>query len=174
MRGLIHLYCGDGKGKTTCAMGLGLRAVGADKKVFMLQFLKSDNCSEHRAIRQLQGFDYRTVMEFTKFVFQMSDAEKEDVKTKSEEAFDEVCEMCRRGEVDLLILDEVLGCIDVRLLSEDKVVAFLETKPEALEVVLTGRGPSQRLIDLSDYVSEIKKIKHPYDQGIGARKGIEY
>ena len=113
-------------------------------------------------------------MEFTKFVFQMSDVEKEDVKTKSEEAFDEVCEMCRRGEVDLLILDEVLGCIDVGLLSEDKVVAFLETKPEALEVVLTGRGPSQRLIDLSDYVSEIKKIKHPYDQGIGARKGIEY
>ncbi len=174
MKGLVHIYCGDGKGKTTCALGLGLRACGNGMNVFMLQFLKSNHSSEHNAIRQLINFRYTTVMDSVKFVFQMTDAEKQALKEANEAKFAEIRKECEAGKIDLLILDEAVGCVNVGLLDEAELIRFLKEKPEGLEVVLTGRDPSKALMDAADYISEIRKIKHPFDRGIEARKGIEF
>ena len=88
--------------------------------------------------------------------------------------FEEIVAITKNNKYDMLILDEVLGAVALNMLSENKLINFLENKPKGLEVILTGRDPSEKLCSLADYISEIKKIKHPYDKGINARKGIEY
>ncbi|SFD02432.1 cob(I)yrinic acid a,c-diamide adenosyltransferase [Clostridium uliginosum] len=172
--GLIHIYCGDGKGKTTAAMGLGIRAAGRDKKVLLTQFLKDNNTGELISIEKL-GENFKVlkgepVKKFFKF---MSEEEQIHTKKEHEERFKKVISKAIKENVDLLILDEIIASINLDLVSLEEVINFLKTKPKGLEVVLTGRNPDERLVELADYVSEIKAIKHPYNQGINSRIGIE-
>lgn len=170
-RGLIHIYCGDGKGKTTCAMGLTLRAAGSGKKVLLHQFLKNNKSSERRYIDQLPEITVVPGKELAKFTFQMTEEEIAQVTKDNDEMFEKLTEMAK--DYDMLVLDESVYSMANKTLSEDKVIEFLKNKPEHLEVVLTGRNPSDRLKELADYVSEIQKVKHPFDQGINSRLGIE-
>ncbi len=172
VKGLIHIYTGDGKGKTTCALGLAVRATGSGRKVYFLQFLKSWGCSEHKV--HVDGLTMKTVEEKVKFVFNMDDEEKEENRKLNEQKFREVTEMVVREGYDMLVLDEIIGTIMMEQISLDTVVDFLKNKPENLEVVMTGRDAPKELVDLADYVSEIRKIKHPFDKGMPARKGIEF
>lgn len=169
--GLIHLYCGDGKGKTTAALGLCLRALGAGMKVCLMQFLKDGNSSELNLLRMLPDLCILEAPKICKFTFQMNEAEKADCRRRQTEAFAQALETAKSA--DLLILDEALGAIATGTLMESAVLHFLQNKPEGLEVVLTGRNPSEALLACAHYVTEMKKCKHPYDQGIAARKGIE-
>ncbi|MBW6409215.1 cob(I)yrinic acid a,c-diamide adenosyltransferase [Clostridium weizhouense] len=172
--GLIHIYCGDGKGKTTAAMGLGMRACGREKKVLLTQFLKDNNTGELLSIEKLgenfQVYKGEPVKSFFKFM-----SEEEQFKTKNEHSkrFKEVTLKSINEDIDLLILDEIIASINLNLIDLQEVMEFLKSKPKGLEVVLTGRNPNQVLIDIADYVSEIKVIKHPYQKGINSRIGIE-
>lgn len=171
--GCIHLYCGDGKGKTTAAMGLAVRAAGSGCRVLVLQFLKDGKSSELRVLRNVPGIHVLDGQPVKKFTFQMNSDEKQACKLQHTAALQEAIAVAERESTDLLILDECLGAIGSGTLDESVVLDFLRHKPAHLEVVLTGRDPSDALIELADYVSEIRKIKHPFDQGLAARMGIE-
>lgn len=171
--GLIHIYTGDGKGKTTAAMGLILRASGRGLKVILGQFLKGRETGELQTLGLLPGVQVFRGKPLTKFSFQMSEAEKAEVLQSHNAFLSDLIRRCRDELPDLLVLDEVIGACGTKLLDEELLLDFLRHKPAHLEVVLTGRNPSQPLLDLADYVSEICKRKHPFDRGIPAREGIE-
>lgn len=172
-QGLIELYCGDGKGKTTAALGLILRASGRGFKVILCQFLKGWETGELKTLSLLPGVQVFRAPGITKFSFQMSDQEKQTVLQHHDELLAQVIDRCRAENTDMLVLDEALGACSTGLLTESKLLDFLKKKPNGLEVVLTGRNPSPELLHAADYVSEICKRKHPYDKGIKARVGIE-
>ena len=169
--GLVHLYCGDGKGKTTCGVGLTVRAAGSGRKVLFHQFLKDNSSSERKVLERLPEVTILPGRNYEKFTFQMTAGELEEVLENNDSIFRTLCRQA--AQYDVLVLDEALYAIDKGLLSEEPVLAFLEEKPAGLEVVLTGRNPSQKMMDHADYISEICKRKHPFDRGISARIGIE-
>ncbi|WWU64001.1 cob(I)yrinic acid a,c-diamide adenosyltransferase [Clostridium baratii] len=172
--GLIHIYCGDGKGKTTAAMGLGIRAAGRSKKVLLTQFLKSNKTGELNSIEKLSEFFHVVKgVPAKKFVWNMNEEEKLEVKKEHTNRFREVTKKAIEEEYDLLILDEIIATINRDFVKLTEVIDFLKNKPKGLEVVMTGRNPKEELIELADYVSEIKAIKHPYNKGIKSRVGIE-
>lgn len=172
--GLIHIYCGDGKGKTTAAMGLGMRAAGRSKKVLLTQFLKSNKTGELNSIEKLSEFFHVVKgVPAKKFVWNMNEEEKLEVKKEHTNRFREVTKKAIEEEYDLLILDEIIATINRDFVMLSEVIDFLKNKPTGLEVVMTGRNPNEELIELADYVSEIKAIKHPYNKGIKSRVGIE-
>ncbi len=171
--GLIHIYCGDGKGKTTAAMGLALRCSGHGNKVLIVQFLKNRDTGELKSLALLPGVEVLRGKETPKFTFQMTADEKIRVLKEHEALFEQMREKCSAGEIDLLILDEIIGACDKGLFEEKMLIDFLKKKAPEMEVVLTGRNPSPELLKMGDYVSEICKRCHPFDKGIKAREGIE-
>ncbi len=174
-RGLIHIYTGDGKGKTTCAVGLCVRAVGQGLNVLFVQFFKHNKTpsGEKETIQrflpqiELIRSDVRHPM-FDKTVTDRS------LRTHILRTFETIKERLRHKAFDLLVLDEIMGVINGGWMRLDELLDFLEKKPPRLEVVLTGRDAPYELVRRADYVTEMLKIKHPYDSGTGARKGIEY
>lgn len=171
--GLIHIYCGDGKGKTTASLGLAVRCSGHGNKVLIVQFLKSRPTGELKSLALLPNIELMRGKETKKFTFQMNAEEKAQVLSEHLALFDRVKEKCAHEHIDLLIMDEVIGACNTGVFALDELVEFLKNKPAELEVVLTGRNPAPELVELADYVSEICKRKHPYEKGIPARTGIE-
>ena len=157
-KGLIEIYTGDGKGKTTAALGLAVRACGHGAHVAIVQFMKGwARYGELTAVKHLPGVTLvHTGRE--KCIFRGDETEK----------------FIDSGEYDLVILDEINVAIDFGLVDADDVAELLRGKPEKTEIVLTGRNAPKSLLDMADLVSEMKEIKHPYRQGITARKGVEY
>jgi cob(I)alamin adenosyltransferase len=175
MKGLVHIYTGDGKGKTTAAIGLAVRACGAGMKVLFVQFLKSIETGELDSFEKLApGICTMRGCNCKKFVYSMSPEEFNMAKQEATQIFQDIKTRLFSGEYDMVVLDEMLGTISVGFIDEKAVIELIQTKPQKVELILTGRGASQELIEIADYVSEIKAIKHPYDKRIGARKGIEY
>lgn len=172
--GLIHLYCGTGKGKTTASVGLIARAAGHGRRVLLVQFLKDGHSGEIESLRLLPGVQILAGQVTTKFTYQMDGEERTATRTLHESFFHQAVENARAGLIDLLVLDEVLGAINTGLLPHEEVLDFLRTKPAGLEVVLTGRDPTSQLLAHADYISEIQCIRHPYQRGICAREGIEF
>lgn len=171
--GLVHIYCGEGKGKTTCSVGLSVRACGYGLHVLFMQFLKSGDSSELKVLKSLPGIDVLGTKPIKKFSFQMTEEEKAETRRINAEQFADMVKMLENDHYDMLVLDEVLGAIEAGLLDDQLIVNFLKNRPEQLEVVMTGRYPTEELEELADYVSRIDKVKHPYDKGIPARAGIE-
>lgn len=172
MRGLIHIYCGDGKGKTTAAIGLAVRAAGSGKKVLLLQFFKDGKSSEFSALAHVPGIETVPQTRTFGFSWTLTPEEKEEARSYYAGLLEEAFR--RAGGFDLLVLDEAMSACTTGMIDEARLLALLAGKPAELEVVLTGRNPSQALLDAADYVTEMKKIKHPYERGVAARKGIEY
>lgn len=172
MPGLIHVYCGDGKGKTTAAMGLAARAAGSGKRVVIAQFLKDGTSSELAPLSRLPGIEIIPQTRKFGFSWTLTSGERQEAAAYYagllEAAFAE------SAGAGLLVLDEAVGCIGAGLLDEGRVLELLRDKPGELEVVLTGRGPSPALLDAASYVTEMCKRKHPFDSGVKARKGIEF
>lgn len=171
--GLVHIYCGEGKGKTTCSVGLTVRACGYGLHVLFMQFLKSGDSSELNVLRKLPGIEVLGTKPIKKFSFQMTEEEKQETREVNAQQFADMVRMLETDHYDMLVLDEVLGAIEAGLLDGQVVADFLKNRPEQLEVVLTGRYPTDELVELADYVSRIDKVKHPFDKGIPARAGIE-
>lgn len=173
MFGLIHIYCGDGKGKTTAAVGLAVRCAGRGNKVLLVQFLKSRDSGELYSLAKLPDIEVMRGKESKKFTFQMNEEEKHALLIEHNKMFEQVLEKIKNGCYSLLILDEVIGALNAKVFEMPKLIEFLRHKPENLEVVLTGRNPAPELVEIADYVSEMRKVKHPMDKGIMAREGIE-
>lgn len=172
-KGLVHLYVGDGKGKTTAAVGLQVRCIGNGGKVKMYQFLKGNNSSELAPLRQL-GVEIEQTDAVKKFTFQMSEQEKETCSLNCSECFESAAQDIIGGEYDLIVLDEVVDAVNAHMLTKEELVKYVSEKAEKTEVVMTGRNPAQEIVDIADYVTIMTAEKHPYKQGIFARKGIEY
>lgn len=170
---MIHIYCGNGKGKTTACLGLTIRCAGHGNKVLFVQFLKSRPTGELNSLELLPNIEVLRGKETKKFTFQMTAEEKQEVLREHEQLFAKIQTKLAEENVQLLVLDEIIGACNTGVFDENQLLDFLKTKPQRLEVVLSGRDPSPELLELADYVSEICKRKHPFDKGIPARSGIE-
>lgn len=171
-RGLIHIYCGDGKGKTSAAIGLMVRAAGRRKKILLVRFLKNEDSGELAVLDEIPGIERIRIPEEYGFYWTLTEEEKEQMKKEYTKIWGEIEE--KAGRFDILVIDEFAAAFAHGLIPEDRVVDFLKKKPEYLEVILTGRNPDERILELADYISEIQGIRHPFEKGIPAREGIEY
>ena len=174
MVGLIHVYFGEGKGKTTAATGLAVRMAGTGGRVLVLQFLKSRPSGEVTILQGLPNVDVVRGKETKKFSWDMSDEEKAATRAAHAAMLRDVLSRVEQDGCDLLVLDEALGAIHTGLLEESIILDLMRTKPPELELVLTGRDPSEKLLALADYATEMRLVKHPYHNGIAARKGVEF
>lgn len=173
-KGLVHIYCGDGKGKTTLAMGLCLRAAGAGRKVLIYQFMKDGSSHERRILEKLPNVSFEGETKSVSFSFRMSEAQKQKERERYLTQAKLVFGHAGSTGADVLLLDEVLYAVSCGLFPEEELIRFLDHRPEQLEVILTGRDPSEAVRARADYISRIVKVKHPFDRGITAREGIEF
>lgn len=174
-KGLIQVYTGNGKGKTTAAVGLGIRALGNGLKVIMIQFLKSGNTGELNIINTL-GDNFK-VYRFEKekdFTWNLTEEEKKELEREINEGFDFAKEVIKERKCDLLILDEIMAAINLGYIKEADVIRLIESKDEHMEIVLTGRNVPKGIAEKSNLITEMRDVKHYFNDGIGARKGIEY
>jgi cob(I)alamin adenosyltransferase len=171
-QGLVQIFTGDGKGKTTAALGVVLRALGHDLKVFIAVFMKGDY--PYGEWEALGRFPNVTIARFGFRTFTDPANVKPEEKEQARRALAAAHEAMLGGHYDLVLLDEVNIAAAWKLVETDEVVKLIQDKPPNLELILTGRQADRKLIDLADLVTECIKIKHPYDRGIKARPGIEY
>ena len=170
MEGRIHVYTGNGKGKTTAALGLALRAVGAGKKVFIAQFVKGMHYSEIAAIKRLSPD--LSLKQYGRKNFIQGKPEPEDVSA-AKTGLEEIRQLFRKGLYDIIILDEINIATHMQLIPVEDLLSLIEMKPPGLELVLTGRNADPRIIDRADLVTEMREVKHYYQKGVKARTGIE-
>ena len=172
--GLIHLYHGDGKGKTTAAIGLAVRAAGSKMKVLFVQFLKTEFSGERHILSHTENVTLTFCPLELKFTFEMDDKEKAQAAKIFKGIFDNAVTTALTEKYDMVVLDEVFEAINAHMLSESEVYEFITNAPSSMEIVMTGHNPPQKFMDCADYITEFKKIKHPYDRGITGRIGIEF
>ena len=169
-KGYVHIYTGDGKGKTTAALGLALRAVGAGMKVFIVQFLKGKASSEFIPLAKLS--DSIVVVHYGRSSL-IKDKPTEEDKDLALRGLTEARQAIVSGKYDLIILDEVIVAVLFNLIPLDDLLDLIKKKPDHVELVFTGRKADPKLIEAADLVTEMKEIKHYYTQGVSARAGIE-
>jgi len=173
-KGYIQVYTGDGKGKTTAAIGLAIRGAGAGMRVLIAQFLKAIDTSE---LNILNKIDNITVMRYAtakKFVWDMSDEEKVNLKNEMQKLLKDTLQFAKDNECDIVIFDELLGAYNGGFISEEEILELLDNRPDYCEYVITGRQAPDWLIDKAHLVSSTEAVKHYMDAGVIARKGIEF
>lgn len=185
--GCIQIYCGDGKGKTTAAVGQCIRAVGNEIPVQYVQFLKDGTSGEINVLLKLPGVEVDYAKTNYGFFYKMTEITKKEAaktyndlllytiercKNRLQELYDGTADYSRPIKM-ILVLDEVIASYNYALIEKDVLVSFLKDRPMELEIILTGRNPAEELVALADYVSDIQKKKHPFDKGLPARIGIE-
>lgn len=172
--GLIQVYTGNGKGKTTAAIGLAIRAAGAGLKVAFYQFLKGGAfpVSEEKILNSFTEIDFIRFDQTTPLFDKKASVEALAGQVKSD--LEIVSNDIANSGYDLIVLDELTHLINFKLVEEKQIIMMLDTKPEKMEIVITGRQASAALLKKADLVTEMKEIKHPFKKGIKARKGIEY
>lgn len=173
-QGLIQVYTGNGKGKSTASIGQGIRAAGRGLQVYMVQFLKSSDSGELHIIKNIDNFEVFRFERPRGFFWTLNDQEKEELQEDIDKAMDFVEDVVKNKKCDVLIMDEAIGSINNGLIKMDRIVEILKNKPQNIEIVMTGRNIPDEIKEVADYVTEMKEIKHPYHQGIDARKGIEF
>jgi len=171
-KGLVQIFTGDGKGKTTAALGTALRALGHGLSVYVVVFMKGDY--PYGEWEALKTFPKATIKRFGFLDFTDPRNVKPEEKEQAEKALQTAREAVLSGKYDLVILDEVNIASAWKLVDIEKVAELIKARPPQVELIMTGRFADQKLIDLADLVTECKKVKHPYDGGTTAREGIEY
>ena len=169
---MIHIYCGDGKGKTTAALWLICRHVGTGGKAVLAQFLKSLPTGELATLEKLGVPVYRNELPHG-FFPNMNEEMKSRVREMHDQTLAEVTRLARTNACTLLVLDELCAALSLGLIDREKVLSLLDDHGNA-ELVITGRDPEEALTSRADYITEMKLDKHPYEKGVLARKGIEY
>ncbi|AFK21755.1 cob(I)yrinic acid a,c-diamide adenosyltransferase [Pyrococcus sp. ST04] len=168
--GMIHIYTGNGKGKTTAALGLAVRMLGSGGRVIIVQFMKAPKVYGEYEMAEKCGFRIEAYGP-PKFVHGKPD--KEDIEA-AQRALERAREVVKSGEWDLVILDEICVAVAFGLISIEDVKELIKSKAEKTELVLTGRYCPEELYAFADYVTEMREVKHPYQKGILARRGVEY
>lgn len=169
---MIHIYTGSGKGKTTAATGLAVRAAGSGMRVCFIQFLKNGSSSEIAMLRKI-GIDVRISEKCGKFSFHMTDDDRVTVTSAHNELLREAADIIASGSADMVVLDELFAAYNNSLLDRGLARSIVRSAGST-ELVLTGRSPSRFFRSRADYISRIDAVKHPFSKGIRARKGIEY
>ena len=169
-KGYVHVYTGNGKGKTTASLGLAIRAYLAGKKVFFGQFIKGMEYSELNIEKYLPGFK---IHQFGRDCFIYKDPTEEDILA-AREGLETFGEVLKSGEYDLVVLDELNIALYYKLFTVEEAVKIIEERASHVEVVITGRNAPEEIIELADLVTEMKEVKHYYNNGVMARKGIEF
>jgi len=168
-RGLVHVYTGDGKGKTTAALGLALRAVGQGMKVIIIQFIKGDCiCGEHLSAARYHLFEIVQLNTGNSFTQNL-----EELRSTTEQTLALAEKIVLGGDYDVVILDEIFVAISKGLVSTEQTLSLMSMKPGPMELILTGRGAPKEIIEQADLVTEMVAVKHPLTKGVMARKGIE-
>jgi len=168
-RGLVHVYTGDGKGKTTAALGLALRAVGQGMKVIIIQFIKGDCiCGEHLSAARYHLFEIVQLNTGNSFTQNL-----EELRSTTEQTLALAEKIVPGGDYDVVILDEIFVAISKGLVSTEQILSLMSMKPVPMELILTGRGAPKEIIEQADLVTEMVAVKHPFTKGVMARKGIE-
>jgi len=171
-KGLVQVYTGDGKGKTSAAFGLALRAIGRGLKVYIIQFIKGGfDYGELYVVDKLPNL---TLKAFGRGKFVMRQPPSEEDVRLAEEAFHLAEKTIKSGKYDLVILDEINVALNLKLISLEKVLELIKNKPKHVELVLTGRYAPQEIIEVADLVTEMREVKHPFKKGCQAREGIEF
>jgi cob(I)alamin adenosyltransferase len=170
MKGYLQVYTGDGKGKTTAALGLALRAAGAGLRVYIAQFVKGMHYSELDALDRYA--DRITLKQYGRECFIEKEPEEEDIQA-ARQGLEEVKGILASGDYQMVILDEANIATHYNLFSPDELIEVVRSKPEAVELVITGRNADPKVVALADLVTEMKEIKHYYNRGVQARPGIE-
>lgn len=171
-KGLVQVYTGNGKGKTSAALGLALRALGRGLKVYMIQFLKGGfDYGELHTTKHLPNFQLRS---FGSGRFITEKPPKKEDTEFAKDALDFAERIINDSEYDIVILDEINVALDLQLLAVEDLVRLIKNKPKHVELVFTGRNAHSEIIGLADLVTEMKEIKHPFSKGMRPRKGIEY
>ena len=170
MQGYVQVYTGDGKGKTTAALGLALRSAGAGRKVFIGQFIKSAQYSEIKALKRFS--DLITIQQFGRGCFIRGNPEQADIDL-AQQALAAIAKALASAEYDVVIADEANVAFGCNLISEDDLIQLIDARPPKVELVLTGRHAPSAVIARADLVTEMRPIKHYFDKGVMARKGIE-
>jgi cob(I)alamin adenosyltransferase len=171
-KGLVQVYTGEGKGKTSAAFGLALRATGRGLRVFVIQFIKGGfDYGELYVVQRIPNLKLKAFGQ-GKFVTQIPPSKKDIALAK--EAYELAKRVVESGEYDIVILDEVNVALQLGLLSLEEVLNLIKAKPKNVELVLTGRKAPKEIIEIADLVTEMREVKHPYTQGVKPRKGIEY
>jgi len=172
-RGLVIVFTGDGKGKTCAALGQAMRAVGRGLRVLVVQFLKARASGEHKAARRLAP-DLEIRVMGRGFVPPPEDPAFEEHRAAAREALQYAREMLRSGQRDMVVADEILTAVGLKVLAEEDVLALLDARPRGVHLVLTGRGATERLVARADLVTEMRALKHPHGAGAAAEPGIEF
>jgi cob(I)alamin adenosyltransferase len=170
MKGYVQIYTGDGKGKTTAAIGLAIRALGAGWPVFFAQFLKAGEYSEHKALARFS--DHLTIKAYGRNVFIKGEPQEED-RRLAQEAYQEIAEIVASGRHRLVILDEANVAVHYGLITVDQILDLIDRRAEGVELLITGRYAHSRLIERADLVTKMRGVKHYFDQGVKARVGVE-
>lgn len=174
-KGLVQVYTGDGKGKTTAAIGQGIRAYGNGLKVYMLQFLKGGETGELSTIDEL-GENFK-IFRFERpkdFTWNLTKEELDELRGEIRNGYNFILDVIKDNKCDLLIIDEVMAVLSNEFLTVEEVLYILDNKPNNMEIILTGRNVPKEIIDKSNLVTEMKCIKHYFEEGVEARKGIEF
>ena len=170
----LQVYTGDGKGKTTAALGLGLRAVGSGLKVIMYQFLKGVHSGELNSVPSLgDRFSIVRLGKREKFFWHLDDKEKEALKNELQSELEQVRAALSESACDIIILDEIFGALHANLLTLEDLMGLIDSRPPGMEMILTGRGAPAAVIKKADLVTEMLCIKHYFSNGVPARNGIE-
>ncbi len=169
-QGHIQVYTGDGKGKTTAALGLALRAAGAGARVFIAQFAKGSPTAELAALQRFS--DLITIKQYGREHFIVGEPEPEDIQA-AQQGLEETQKIIISGEYPLVILDEANVAVELGLFSVEALLAVVNSKPKHVEIIITGRNAHKRIIERADLVTEMRQVKHYHSKGIEARTGIE-
>lgn len=171
MKGYIQVYTGNGKGKTTAAFGQALRAVGAGLNVFIGQFVKGKTYNENQAVSKY--LNNITVQQYGLGCFIVDAPTDDDIKA-AQKGLKEMRKIIQKGNYDIVVMDEVNIALYFKLINVDEIVELMKIKPDHVELILTGRYAPDEIIEIADLVTEMKEVKHYYQEGIEAREGIEF
>lgn len=174
-KGYIHIYKGEGRGKTSILNGMVIRALGNDLRVYYLRFLKNRPSGEIDFLKQTGKLEIKSFYQSSqKFFWEMNDKEKVELKTETKQGLEYLRKLTQQDNVDLIVIDEILGCIQNGLIEEQELIAILIARKSTIEIAISGRYVSANLEQIADLVSEINNKKHYFEKGQIARKGIDY
>ena len=168
----VHYYIGNGKGKTSAAVGQAVRAAGHGWRVCFTQFMKNNTSGEIEVLESIKGIDVIKGKPIKSFYVFMDEAEKNDVYCNQNSHLEKIISIA--GKFDMLILDEISDAVELGIIDLDKLIDFINSSRSELEIVMTGHTMNEAIVETCDYVTEMKSKKHPYEKGVSARKGIEF
>ncbi len=174
-KGYIHIYKGEGRGKTSILNGMVIRALGNNLRVYYLRFLKNRSSGEINFLEATGKLEIKSFYQSSqKFFWEMNNEEKNNLKTETQQGLQYLKTLTQRDDVDLIVVDEILGCIQNGLIKEQELITILIARKPTIEIALSGRYVPPSLEQIADLVSEINNKKHYFEKGQGARKGIDY